>query len=77
MNLGIGLGAAVGGLIATTADPGSFTRMFLFDAATFLVFAALLLFGVTSRRRPKPRSARSRAATGPSCATATSSPSPG
>src|SRR3954462_4343726 len=45
MNLGIGLGAAVGGLIATTSDPGSFTRLFLFDAATFLVFA-LLLFGV-------------------------------
>ena len=46
MNLGIGLGGVVGGLIATTADPGSFTRMFLLDAATFLVFAALLLFGV-------------------------------
>src|SRR4051794_14460467 len=46
MNLGIGLGAAVGGLIATTSDPGSFTRLFLFDAATFLVFALLLLFGV-------------------------------
>jgi MFS family permease len=46
MNLGIGLGGVVGGLIATTSDPDSFTRMFLFDAATFLVFAALLLFGV-------------------------------
>ena len=46
MNLGIGLGAAIGGLIATTADPSSFTRMFLFDAATFLVFAAVLLLGV-------------------------------
>jgi predicted MFS family arabinose efflux permease len=44
MNLGVGLGGVVGGLIATTSDPGSFTRMFLFDAATFLVFAAVLAF---------------------------------
>ena len=51
MNLGIGLGAAIGGLIATTADPGSFTRMFLFDAATFLVFAVVLLVGV---KEPPP-----------------------
>jgi MFS family permease len=42
MNLGTGLGGVVGGLIATTADPGSFTRMFFLDAATFLVFAAVL-----------------------------------
>jgi predicted MFS family arabinose efflux permease len=42
MNLGIGLGGVVGGLIATTADPGSFTRMFLLDAGTFLVFAVIL-----------------------------------
>jgi len=42
MNLGIGLGGVIGGLIATTADPGSFTRMFLFDAVSFLAFAAVL-----------------------------------
>ena len=42
MNLGIGIGGVVGGLIATTSDPGSFTRMFVLDAATFLVFAAVL-----------------------------------
>ena len=42
MNLGIGIGGVVGGLIATTSDPGSFTRMFMLDAATFLVFAAVL-----------------------------------
>ena len=46
MNLGVGLGGVIGGLIATTSDPSSFTRMFLFDAATFLVFAVLLLIGV-------------------------------
>jgi predicted MFS family arabinose efflux permease len=42
MNLGLGLGGLVGGLIATTAHPSSFTTLFLLDAATFLVFIAVL-----------------------------------
>jgi MFS family permease len=42
MNLGIGLGGLTGGLIASTSDPSSFTVLFLIDAATFLVFAAIL-----------------------------------
>ena len=42
MNLGIGLGSVVGGLIATTSDPSSFTRLFLLDAATFFVFVVVL-----------------------------------
>jgi len=42
MNLGIGLGSLVGGLIATTSDPASFTRLFLLDAATFFVFVLVL-----------------------------------
>ena len=46
MNLGMGLGSLIGGLIATTADPGSFTRLFLLDAATFAVFV-LVLTGVS------------------------------
>ena len=41
-NLGIGIGGVVGGLIATTDSPTSFTVLFLVDAATFLVFVALL-----------------------------------
>jgi MFS family permease len=41
-NLGIGLGGVTGGLIATTSDPGTFTVLFLVDAATFLVFAFIL-----------------------------------
>jgi predicted MFS family arabinose efflux permease len=41
-NLGIGLGGLVGGLIATTSDPTSFTVLFLVDAATFLVFVVVL-----------------------------------
>jgi predicted MFS family arabinose efflux permease len=43
MNLGIGLGGLAGGVIATTSDPGSFTTLFLLDAATFLSFALVLL----------------------------------
>jgi predicted MFS family arabinose efflux permease len=43
-NLGIGLGGVAGGLIATTANPTSFTVLFLLDAATFLVFVAMLAF---------------------------------
>lgn len=42
MNLGIGLGGLVGGLIASTSDPSSFTLLFAVDAGTFLVFAAVL-----------------------------------
>jgi len=43
MNLGMGLGGIVGGLIASTAHPGTFTFLFLLDAVTFLGYAAVLL----------------------------------
>src|SRR5262249_12981699 len=43
MNLGIGLGGLVGGLIATTSNPSSFTVLFLIDTVTFVVFAVVLL----------------------------------
>jgi MFS family permease len=48
MNLGIGLGALAGGLIATTDSPGSFSVLFLLNAATFLVYAAVMLALVPS-----------------------------
>jgi MFS family permease len=41
-NLGIGLGGIAGGLIAITSEPSTFTALFLVDAVTFLVFAAIL-----------------------------------
>jgi MFS family permease len=41
-NLGIGIGAMVGGLIAQSDDPTTFTVIFLLDAATFLVFLLVL-----------------------------------
>jgi predicted MFS family arabinose efflux permease len=42
MNLGLGLGGVIGGLIATTSHPHSFTVLFLLDAATFFVFISIL-----------------------------------
>jgi MFS family permease len=42
MNLGIGLGALAGGLIATTDEAESFVALFLGDAATFLVYLVIL-----------------------------------
>jgi MFS family permease len=43
MNLGIGLGALTGGLIASTAHPRSFELLFGVDGATFIVYLAVLL----------------------------------
>jgi MFS family permease len=58
-NLGIGLGGVTGGLIATTSDAGSFTVLYMIDAATFIAFAAVLslvpepeLPGVADGARP-------------------------
>src|SRR5436309_15897274 len=44
MNLGIGLGGLAGGLIASVADPASFTVLFLVDGATFLAYVGVLAF---------------------------------
>ena len=54
MNLGIGLGGLVGGLIASTSDPSSFTILFALDAATFLVFAAILTRVPSPKIEPHP-----------------------
>jgi MFS family permease len=43
MNLGIGLGALAGGLIASTESPGTFTALFLINAATFVAYMAVML----------------------------------
>jgi MFS family permease len=49
MNLGIALGGLVAGAIARTNNPSTFTVLFLLNAATFLVFVAVL------RLVPAPR----------------------
>ena len=43
-NLGLGMGGGVGGLIATTEDPFSFTIIFGLDALTFIVYIGVLAF---------------------------------
>lgn len=43
MNLGIGIGALVGGLIASSDSPGTFTALFLIDAVTFIVYLGIML----------------------------------
>jgi MFS family permease len=52
MNLGIGLGALTGGLIAATDSPRTFVVLFLADAATFLAYAAVMLVLVPQPTRP-------------------------
>jgi MFS family permease len=42
MNLGIGLGGLVGGLIAQVANPSTFTVLFVVDALTFLAYVVVL-----------------------------------
>jgi MFS family permease len=60
MNLGIGLGGLTGGLIATVAQPGSFTVLFLVDAATFLAYVGVLFLihdpGIAEEERSEERS---------------------
>ena len=43
MNLGIGVGALVGELIADTYRPGTFLALFLLDAVTFVVYLGVVL----------------------------------
>jgi MFS family permease len=50
-NVGLGLGGFAGGLLVTVARPETFTRLFLGNAATFLVYAAVLLLWVREPRR--------------------------
>jgi MFS family permease len=42
LNLGIGLGGLTGGLIVSSADPSSFTILFLVDALTFVAMVFVL-----------------------------------
>lgn len=51
-NLGLGLGGFAGGLLVSAADPATFTRLFLFNAATFLLYIGFVL------RLPQTRAER-------------------
>jgi MFS family permease len=52
MNLGFGLGALTGGLIAATDSPGTFTAMFLLDAASFVAYGIVMAALVPSPDPP-------------------------
>lgn len=43
LNAGLGIGGITGGLIADISSPGSFETLYLVDAATYLVFIAVLI----------------------------------
>jgi MFS family permease len=51
MNLGIAVGGLVAGAIARTDRPGTFTILFLLNAATFLLFVAVLRLVQAPRHR--------------------------
>jgi hypothetical protein len=64
-NFGMGAGATVAGFIVASADHlRTFQALYLFDAATFAVFALVVLLGIPNPRRPQPAS----------CDSATASP---
>jgi MFS family permease len=50
MNLGIGLGALIGGLVARVDEPWTFQALFLADAVSFLLFLLVLLRAVPDAR---------------------------
>jgi MFS family permease len=52
-NLGFGIGGAFAGLIAVSARPGTFTVLFLVDAATYALFLALLAAVPEGRAAPE------------------------
>jgi MFS family permease len=62
MNLGLGIGGIVGGLIAHVSTPGSFTALFVLDALTFLAYVVVLWFvhdpGVSAGEAQAPASYR-------------------
>src|SRR5215472_5366159 len=62
MNLGLGVGGIVGGLIAHVSTPRSFTVLFVLDALTFLAYVVVLWFvhdpGVDAGESQAPASYR-------------------
>jgi MFS family permease len=56
-NLGIGVGALIGGLVATASEPRTFTVLFLIDATTFVAYAATLA-AVPAARAAEPSAER-------------------
>jgi MFS family permease len=53
VNVGVGLGAAIGGLVASLGLHG-FVALFLINAATYLLYTAILATAVREEVRPEP-----------------------
>ena len=66
LNLGIGIGGIVGGLVVDVARPGTFVAIYLIDAATFLAPLTILLGPLRhhSGRAPRPEPVADELATG-------------
>jgi predicted MFS family arabinose efflux permease len=60
LNLGIGVGGLVGGLVATTGSRPTFTTLFVVDALTFVAFAAMLALVPRLPRAPRAERAPGR-----------------
>jgi MFS family permease len=58
MNLGVALGGLTGGLIARVSHPGSFTVLFLLDAATFVGYAIVTATLPSPTRHPETAAGR-------------------
>ena len=56
-NLGIGVGGVIGGLIATTAHPGTYQLLFAIDALTFGAYLVALCFVPAPPRVVRPEGA--------------------
>ncbi|MFF2807172.1 MFS transporter [Streptomyces sp. NPDC058000] len=54
LNAGVGLGGVLGGVFASTADPGRFQLLYLCDGLSFLVAGALLVLAIGGQRAPVP-----------------------
>ncbi|SHL38780.1 MFS transporter [Streptomyces yunnanensis] len=54
LNVGVGLGGVLGGIFASTADPGRFQLLYVCDGLSFLVAGALLVLALGGRRAPLP-----------------------
>jgi MFS family permease len=59
-NLGLGIGGAIGGLLVASSDPESFTRLFLFNAATFAVYGLAVIRVEVPACTPPTSAARGR-----------------
>lgn len=71
LNAGVGLGGVLGGIFASTADPGRFQLLYVCDGLSFLVAGAVLVLTIGRQRDPVAAgkgSARA-SATGPAPAT--------